>query len=63
MTIREAQELVEVWELKNGSRTPDSYPDGVAERFWEILSRASSEGLQLTDEFVKLIERKNSELK
>ena len=59
MTIREAQELVEVWELKNGVQYPEHGEGSVAEDFWRVLSRAGRENVQLTDEFVELVERKN----
>lgn len=61
MTIREAQELVEVWELKNGVQCSERGGGSVAEDFWRVLSRANREGIRLTDEFVELVESKNSE--
>lgn len=60
MTIREAQELVEVWELKNGVQYSDAAEGSVAEDFWRVLSRACRQGVQLTDLFVELVESKNS---
>lgn len=60
MTIREAQELVEVWELKNGVQYSEAGEGSVAEDFWRVLSRACRQGVQLTDRFVELVESKNS---
>lgn len=60
MTIQEAQELVEVWEIKNGVQYPEHAAGTVAEDFWRVLSRANALGVQLTDELVRLVDTKNN---
>jgi len=63
MTIDEAQELVEVWEAKNGVQYQESAPGSVAEDFWRVLSRANAQGVRLADCLVRLVELKNNSVR
>lgn len=71
MTIDEAQELVEVWNLKHPA-TPNASSEAsspcateqkrmeLGEQFWELLSTADREQVNLTEALCEMLHRRNA---